>query len=894
MKAGTAWLFSVVFYLTFSYMSYAVEDTWPEINSQHRPGAYWHCMGNALDEANITRELETYHEAGMGGVHIIPIYGAKGYEDRYVEYLSPRWMELLAHIVSEAERLGMWVDMTTGTGWNFGGPGITGDLACARVQLKIDKLRGPDDYPKKLSIDWANIQSLVGIGPEGKRVDLMEYIVPGGKLEWKPPAQDWKLYTVFQSPTNKEVERAAPGGVGVMINPYYALALEQYLKRFDEAFARYDGPLPRAMYHDSYEYNNDWSPDLFAQFERRRGYRLQDYLPEFFAEKRDDTVARVKCDYRETVSDLMLESFIQPWADWANGRGFLTRNQSHGSPGNLLDLYGTVDIPETEMFNKDRDPLVAKFASSAAHVMGRNKVAAEFGTWLKDHFNVRLADLKDLVDELFVSGVNQVLYHGTTYSPAEDPWPGWLFYASTQMNPRNAIWHDVRGLNDYIARCQSVLQAGRPDNDILVYWPIHDMWHDAEGRRRDLTVHHTEWLTDQPVGSVARQLWEQGYTFDYISDRQLQQCKVGDGQMQTPGGSYRAMLVPACDRIPLATFEKMIDLIDAGSTIIWSDRLPADVPGLASLETRRDQLKELLTRIRKSGRLICGDDIPGLLQKSGINPEPLASIPGLSFVRCTHEEGRYYFIANREKERAFSGWLPLSGSPKSVYILNPITGSIGLAKQRQASDTVTEVFLEMLPGQSLVLKTLSNRNGTGAVQSFMKENGSPIIIDSPWDVTFIDGGPTLPDPMTMSQLVSWTEQGGQATERFAGTARYTTTFDLPEHDANAWRIDLGEVAESARIRVNGKDFGILFMPPIRIDVPGELLQDTGNKLEVEVTNLSANRIRGLDQDGVNWRKFYDINFVNIDYESFDASKWPVHPSGLLGPVTLTPLALMAG
>lgn len=858
---------------------------WPVIEPQHRPGTYWHWMGSAVDEGNLTRELETYHEAGLGGVHIIPIYGARGYEERYVEYLSPRWMELLAHTVNEAKRLGMWVDMTTGTGWNFGGPGITGDLACGKVQLTVEQFH---DFPQKLNSDWALIQALVAVDPKGQRVEVMDHIVPDGKLEWQPPTQDWNLYTVFQRPSNKEVERAAPGGVGVMLNPFYAPALQHYLKRFDEAFAKYSGPLPRAMYHDSYEYSNDWSPDFFAQFERRRGYRLQKYLPEFFAENGDDITARVKCDYRETVSDLMLENFIQPWTDWSHRHDFLTRNQSHGSPANLLDLYGTVDIPETEMFNKDRNPLVAKFASSAAHVMGRTKVAAEFGTWLKEHFNVRLADLKDLVDELFVSGVNHVLYHGTAYSPAEAPWPGWLFYASTQMNPRNAIWHDVRALNDYIARCQSVLQAGGPDNDILVYWPIHDMWHDAKGREHNLTVHHTEWLTEQPIGRIARQLREQGYTFDYISDRQLKQCKADDSGITTPGSIYKVLLIPVCEYIPHDTLEAIIGLAESGATILWQDHLPVDVPGLGNLDTRRIKFEKLLMYLKNNDHVRCSNDIPGLLQKSGIKPEHMVEIPGIFFTRRAHDEGRYYLIVNRGKDD-FKGWLPLADDPESVLILDPLTGRDGAAEMRSLADGTTEMTMHIPSGQSLILKTFSERKVEGSAFPFMVEGDAPVTIEGPWTVTFIEGGPTLPDPMTMPQLVSWTKLGEQAAERFSGTARYTTTFDLPVNDAKTWRINLGQVAESARVRVNGKDFGILFMPSMYIDVPNNLLQPAGNILEVEVTNLSANRIRGLDQDGVNWRKFHDINFVNIEYKPFDASNWPIRSSGLLGPVTVTSL-----
>ena len=61
----------------------------------------------------------------MGGGTIVPIYGVRGYEDRYIQHLSPQFVEMVSYAAKEADRLGMWVDMTTGTGWPFGGPMIT-------------------------------------------------------------------------------------------------------------------------------------------------------------------------------------------------------------------------------------------------------------------------------------------------------------------------------------------------------------------------------------------------------------------------------------------------------------------------------------------------------------------------------------------------------------------------------------------------------------------------------------------------------------------------------------------------------------------------------------------------------------------------------------------------
>src|SRR5215217_1791718 len=90
---------------------------WPQATREARPWTRWWWLGSAVDEPNLTRLLEQYHQAGLGGVEICPIYGARGYEDRYIDFLTPKWMAVLAHTTAEAKRLGMGVDMTTGTGW---------------------------------------------------------------------------------------------------------------------------------------------------------------------------------------------------------------------------------------------------------------------------------------------------------------------------------------------------------------------------------------------------------------------------------------------------------------------------------------------------------------------------------------------------------------------------------------------------------------------------------------------------------------------------------------------------------------------------------------------------------------------------------------------------------
>jgi hypothetical protein len=872
---------------------------WPTITRECKPWAYWWWMGSAVDETNLSRELTRYRDAGMGGVHVIPIYGAKGFEDKYIEYLSTNWMQMLRYAITTAGSLDMGLDMTTGTGWCFGGPTVTEKEACAVVQIKTNTVMPGEKLNRK--IDPKSVLTLIALADDGKFEDITRKIGSDGTVDWTADGKRYTVYAVSQRTTSK-VKRSAPGGGGFMLNPFYSDAIKNYLKRFSAAFDNYDGPKPRSMYHDSFEYGVNWAPDLFREFKKRRGYYLESELGTLFGIGNDDHTARVKSDYRETVSDMMTDNFVPTWAKWCRKYGMLTRNQAHGSPGNLLDLYEAADIPETEMFHTDRRPLISKFASSAAHVAGRNLVSAETGTWLAEHFNETLDEIKQLMDDMFLSGVNHVFYHGTCYSPDEAPWPGWLFYASTEMNPRNSFWHDVPALNAFIARCQAVLQSGKQDNDMLVYWPIYDFWHDDKGMLSQFSVHGGTWFLGQAIGSTASNLWNRGFSFDYCSDRQLARM---DSKDKTPGMqdcAYRAVVVPPCEHMPVETLENLVGMAKRGGTVIFQDRLPKDVPGFQDLEKRKAAFQELLDDVKISdtadgkikeaktgkGRILVGD-VETALGLAGIKRETVVDMPGLFYIRRSFDRGHHYFIANRSRE-TLDGWVTLARQAESAIIMDPLANRTGKAAVRRGNDGNMQVYLQLVPGESLILRTLAEKDISGPVWQYQKPAGVPVELAGTWKAEFVSGGPALPKPFETAKLASWTEQDNEDAKRFAGTALYTLTFDAPSpQSSQSWMLDLGRVCDSAAVRLNGQDLGTLIVPPFRIVVTQLKAKD--NKLEVQVTNRSANRIRDLDIRGAKWKTFNDINFVNISYRPFDASKWPLMDSGLLGPVTLTPWSL---
>jgi hypothetical protein len=742
------------------------------------------------------------------------------------------------------------------------------------------------------------VDAIVAVSDSGRRV----HIAPptSGPATWQPPGGRWTVYLAGTRFSGDNVKRPAPGGAGPAIDPFSAAATDRYLGMFADRTAAWPRGMIRSYFHDSFEYTGNGSAELFPFFRLRRGYDLADELPALAGRGDTEHVARVQSDYRQTLDEMLRENFVERLTRWSHGRGALMREQAHGSPGNLLDLYAASDIPETEIFgvlgSPDADPMINKFASSAAHVAGKRLASAESFTWLDEHFTGTLAHMKVAADNMFLAGINHLVYHGTAYSPSSAAWPGWQFYASMEINPRNTLWRDLPTFNRYVARVQSVMQEGIADGDVLLYWPIWDNWHDASRRRMDFRVHDPVWFNDKPFGKIARSLHLNGVGVDYVSDRQLTaNLRASNGRVSSAGGRWSAIVVPNAQRMPPETFERLIGLASDGATIIFVGRLPRDVPGASRTTEKRARLAAARRRIpfreldddvylarAGAGLILQGDDVDALLNAAGVKRDPIGYQTGLQAIRrVVGDERRYFAVAHAPVDR----WIDVGGATRAVALLDPMTGRAGLAKLRTAGGR-TQAFVQLDSGHSLIIRA-SPTAVSGEPWRYGRLTGPLRELRGRWTVTFLDGGPVLPKPFQSDTVVTWTGRGDDDADRFAGTARYTITFDAPDA-ASRHLLKLGTVHESARVRLNGRELGTMIEPYSSVET-GPLLR-AGNVLEVEVTNLSANRIRDLDRRGVQWRIFNDINFVGIDYKPFDASGWPVRRSGLAGPVTLQPLS----
>ena len=933
----------VLLFVTCIWKSGMSQIQWPAMTQETKPWARWWWQGSAVSEKDISANMQDYQAAGLGGLEITPIYGVKGNENQFINFLSPEWMRMLDYTIKEAKRLGLGIDLANGTGWPFGGPTTTEEDASKTVLYKTYSVDGGEQlkekivYEQEAFIRVANTQQpkieninrnipanknlqalaldqvkfparlplklLMAYSDKGAVLNLTTKVDGEGKLNWNAADGKWTLYALFEGLHGKMVERAAPGGEGYAIDHFSNEAVKNYFKKFDDAFKGHDLSYIRALFNDSYEVDDargqsNWTGALFEEFQKRRGYDLRNHLQALFKKADAETNSRVIYDYRSTIDELILEHFTKQWKKWGDTKSAIIRNQSHGSPANLLDLYGAIDIPETEGNDIPR----YKFATSAGNVMGKRLVSSESATWLNEHFLSSWADVKKVVDLFFLGGVNHIFYHGVNYSPKAEQFPGWLFYAAVHFNQNNPQWKDFHALNNYITRTQSFLQSGKPDNDVLMFYPLVDRYQEPGNN----LLQHFDNMEHEFNGTDFQKLSEwmlaNGYGFDFFSDRQLQNIAFMGDKLVTGGNSYQTILLPANKYISDKSFQKLVELASAGAKILVYKNLPSDVPGMYKLEERRRSFQALVNKLQFAdtgkinravigkGVVMIGEDVSDLLVAAGIRKESI-NIKGLNFIRRKDTEGQIYFINNRT-DAFVSEWIPLSSTATAVALFDPMTGIKGLAKWRGAAQGGIEVLLQLKPFESAIIHTY-NIQKTGQLFPYIQPVSAAQPITGKWSLEFLKGGPVIPKKRILNQLGSWTELDSDDVRNFSGTGKYSITFQKPANNTRAWLLDLGKVNETAEVFLNAQKIGTLIGPTYQLVISNESLKQTNN-LEIVIANLMANRIAYMDRNNIEWKKFYNINMSarrreNLKAGVFDASAWKPLPSGLSGPVTLTPV-----
>jgi hypothetical protein len=396
---------------------------------------------------------------------------------------------------------------------------------------------------------------------------------------------------------------------------------------------------------------------------------------------------------------------------------------------------------------------------------------------------------------------------------------------------------------DYVERCQSFLQWGQSDNDFLVYLPIRDLW--AE-RRGDLLMMFEISNMDKNAPDfidAVLQIDKLGYDCDYISDKYLLTTTYQDGMLQTEAGTrYKGLILPHVKRM--------------------SDELRAHIERLKAL----------------GAPIIDGIDV-AVMQRLA-KAESMKRDLKLNAVRMSNELGYHYFIANLSPEDRCQ-FVPLAVDFQSAMLFDPLTGKRFMAEVNERH----EVKIDLRSGESIILETFNQPvPDLGVYRTRPQYHEAIDLTSGNWTLSFMESEPIVNQTFSLQKLTSWEQL--PTLQTLMGTGVYTRHFSLTEEEASQqWMIDLGDVRESARVYINGKMIGCAWAVPFVLDCQ-DALQPGDNEIRIEVTNLPANRIAEMDRQHVPWRKFNNINVVDINYEHTTYDQWEPVPSGLNSSVLL--------
>ena len=321
-----------------------------------------------------------------------------------------------------------------------------------------------------------------------------------------------------------------------------------------------------------------------------------------------------------------------------------------------------------------------------------------------------------------------------------------------------------------------------------------------------------------------------------------------------------------------------------GYKVIFVKNYPQYVPGYGK-KAEQKQFDKILKSLRKVTTL--ADDYQSALEATDARPEPMRSVQGLSCIRRSNPDGFHYFISNLQG-RYVDSYVELGVKAASAVFYNPMNGDITRAK----IDGQGRVRIQLRSGESILLRTFNSQNNTVATLLAHKYYN---CLDyratklQGWTLSFNQAAPVpITQTWTMDNPKSWTELGDTLCNSTMATGVYKTAFRLGKiQPKTAFILDLGDVRETARVIVNDKDCGTLFSVPYRIDIT-PYAHEGENTLEVEVCNLPANRIADLDRKQVPWRKFKEINVVDLNYKRDHYDSWTPVPSGLCSDVKLIP------
>jgi hypothetical protein len=862
-----------------------------------RPMMRWWWFGPAVTKPELQKELETMRGAGIGGVEIQPVYPlmlddeAKGIKN--LQYLSPEFLDDVSFANKIGRSLNLRVDITLGSGWPYGGPKTTLALSAGRLRIEAVPISAATVILPQLPEGDSFVAAFAVSGTEKSfdpasavRIDLTSGSVP--------PAAGSRIALFFiASHTQQQVKRPAAGAEGYVLDHFSRAAIDEHLADVATPLLNaFGNQPPYSVFSDSLEvYGADWTSNLPAEFQRRRGYDLIPHLPELLAGGTPQAEA-IRHDWGQTLSDLMRDNYLSPITRFAEAHGALFRSQTYGEPAVTLADEAVPNLPEGEGPQWNTFSFT-RWASSASHLYDRNVTSAETWTWLHSPaFRATPLDMKAEADRMFILGVNQLVGHGYPYSPPEAGEPGWALYAAAVFNSHNPWFPVMPDVTKYLQRVSWLLRQGKPANDVAILLPEDD----AQAAFTPGHVSITDGMRKRITPGLMAAILDAGYNIDYIDAATID--KLG-------AIPYPILVLPPTGRIPLATYRK-IESYAASGKAIAIEKLPSLAPGLLE-QNDSPQIEAISAKLfHENGHLGVYLDsvssLPGAL-RSALPPdlEARGQAAGLGFIHRKLPENDVYFLVNTGNQPIDSS-IQFRSDRSVVECWDPDSGDILQSTARIAG---VGIPLKLAPYESRVF-FLKDNSDAGIrtlrdTQAQFTDSAAEVLADlsTGWQIMFSDSSA----PQALPGLTSWTELPGK--QYYSGEAVYTHSISIASTPQAGTRIflDFGAgtaitdnrrphasgmsalldppIREAAVVFVNGQRAGALWHPPYRIDI-SRFIQRGENKIEVHVYNTAINLLAGQPpRDYTALRAKYGHRFDPQDMENLK----PI-PSGLLGPIHL--------
>lgn len=759
-------------------------------------------------------------------------------------------------------------------------------------------------------------------------VNLSDRVSSDGTLRWTFPPGAWEVLRIGYTDSGALVSTSSGTWQGLMMDYMSRTALDHYWKRVLLPLVviakPYVGSSLRYLVEDSWEETGgeNWTEGFRAEFIKRRGYDSLPYLPAVtgrIVNSRDIT-NRFLADLRRTVADMIASNHYDYLSQLAAKYGLGTHSEAggpHGDPIDGLENFRDSGFPQTEFwamskFHRVTPPqrFYVKEASSAAHIYGKPYAAAEGFTSLGLPWSESPGyNLKPTFDQALTEGLNRLYWHEFTSEPRSVGLPGEEYFAGTHLN-RNATWWKQAGpVLLALNRAQFLMQQGRPVSDLLYF-------------RGNNVPGFARLKADDPAHVLP------GYDYDTISDDALlHRMLVKHGILQTPEGlRYHALALPRSGQMSLPSLRWIEKYVREGGSVIGPQ--PEGPPGLLDAAQEK-QYTEITARMWKgcehnlittygAGKIYCVDNAHAALQAFNVTPDFESSGDGqFDYAHRRTSDADIYFVRNTQNSpvaavlsfrvhgRAPELWQMDSGmiTPAPVYreshgrtefpLSFPAYGSVFIvfevappAHAVRIERDGSELFPSIVPGMGIFADSQRQLTGTapGAYQIAYSDGRTlrfvispptdPATLGSNWTLSFPPGW-GAPDSVPWRQFTSWTESVDSGIRYFSGTASYHGTLLVPpastNHQRQVW-LDLGTVREIATVLIDGKQAGTLWHPPFRMRIDPELHPGT-NSIEIDVTNLWANRLIGDKQPGA--RQYASTNITEYKSDS------PLLLSGLL-------------